>query len=357
MLFPEKIPKSCEHSKNVLKLLNRVQSLSNADQLHMKSISRASVIKRMQSILRSKLYDFPKPYDYFDSIDLKSNPVANFAYETNNSEQSLKTKPELKFMHWNVHAFHTKLADPIFTEYIQQGDFDFMMFNETRYSHQRFLNLKIHEYDLWDGKYNHYWCFSTKRLGYAGVCILSKMKALSSTFGFGNNEFDSEGRSVTLEFDDFYLVSIYSPNSGQFRLENRVRVWERGMHSHLKSLSQHKKVIVMGDFNVVHSNIDLFNPKTSKHKPGYTELERECFSNLLALGMKDAFRHKYPDTIEYSWWSRKRSARQKNYGWRFDYCLISDAITDHLIDIKHRKDILGSDHCPIEVIFTNFLNK
>jgi len=310
----------------------------------------------MQSFLRSKLYDFPKPYDYFDSIGIKPKLVASFVYENESSAQSLAKQSELKFMHWNVHAFHTKLVDPTFAEYIKQGDFDFMMFNETRYSYQRFLGLKVHEHELWDRKYNHYWCFSTNRLGYSGVSILSKIKALSSTFGFGGNEFDCEGRSVTLEFDDFYLVSIYSPNSGQFRLENRVRVWERGMHSHLKSLSLHKKVIVIGDFNVVHTPIDLFNPKASKHKPGYTELERECFSNLLALGMKDAFRHKYPNTIEYSWWSRKRSARQKNYGWRFDYCLISDALTDYLIDLKHRKDVLGSDHCPIEVTFTNFLN-
>jgi exodeoxyribonuclease-3 len=323
----------------------------------MKQFSRHSFLKRLHSIVRTKVYDYPKPYDYYDSIKWKYSPAANFVFDRVEPVIEFTSKQELKFMHWNVHAFHTKLKDPVFTEYIGQGDFDFLMFNETRYSPDRFKNLQVHKHELWEEKYNHYWCFSTKRLGYAGVGVLSRMKALSSTFGFGNNDFDSEGRVITLEFDDFYLVSIYSPNSGQLRLENRIKIWEKGMHSHLKSLSAHKKVIVIGDFNVVHTPMDLFNPKSSKHKPGYTELERECFSNLLALGMKDAFRHKYPDAIEYSWWSRKRSARQKNYGWRFDYCLISDALIENLLDIKHRKDILGSDHCPIEVTFTNFLKK
>ena len=198
--------------------------------------------------------------------------------------------------------------------------------------------------------YYAYWNYAEKK-GYSGTAIFSKEKPLNVTYGIGIEEHDKEGRVITLEFDNYYMVTVYTPNSqnGLARLEYRMK-WEDDFRNYLLNLKKNKPVIVTGDMNVAHKEIDLKNPKTNRKNAGFTDEERQKMTELLEVGFIDTFRYFYPDTEGiYSWWSYRFKAREKNAGWRIDYFLVSDDLKDKIIDAHIHTEIMGSDHCPIEL--------
>jgi exodeoxyribonuclease-3 len=198
--------------------------------------------------------------------------------------------------------------------------------------------------------YEQFWNYAEKK-GYSGTAIFCKKEPLSVTYGMGIEEHDQEGRVITLEFEDHYLVTVYTPNSKQelLRLDYRM-VWEDAFRAFLQELDKKKPVIVCGDMNVAKEEIDLKNPSSNHHNAGFTDEERDKMRTLLSAGFTDSFRYFYPDQKEiYSWWSYRFHAREKNAGWRIDYFLVSDRLTDRLKSAKIHTDIMGSDHCPVEV--------
>lgn len=198
--------------------------------------------------------------------------------------------------------------------------------------------------------YHQYWNYAEKK-GYSGTAIFTKEKPLSVSYGLGIEEHDKEGRVITLEFENFYMVTVYTPNSKNelARLDYRM-VWEDAFRDYLKVLDEKKPVIVCGDLNVAHKEIDLKNPKTNLRNAGFTEEERSKFTELLNAGFVDTFRYFYPDEVgAYSWWSYRFNARAKNAGWRIDYFLVSNSVKDKLEDAKIHSEVLGSDHCPVEL--------
>jgi exodeoxyribonuclease-3 len=228
-----------------------------------------------------------------------------------------------------------------FSEVFRQLDADFFCLQETK--------MQAGQLDLQFEGYESYWNYAEKK-GYSGTAIFTRHQSLGVTYGIGIEEHDHEGRVVTLEMPDFFLVCCYTPNSqdGLKRLDYRMS-WEDAFREYLVRLDQQKPVILCGDLNVAHEEIDLKNPKTNHMNAGFTDEERKQFSNLLASGFTDTFRYKYPEEVKYSWWSYRFQARQKNVGWRIDYFVISDRLRERLDDAKIHSDILGSDHCPIEL--------
>jgi exodeoxyribonuclease-3 len=191
--------------------------------------------------------------------------------------------------------------------------------------------------------------YSAIRKGYSGTCVISRKPPLSLRFGIGNEEHDQEGRVITAEFADYFLVTVYTPNSGAGlkRLEYRAQ-WDIDFLAHLKKLEDSKPVIVCGDLNVCHREIDIARPKANYNKsPGYTQKEIDGLDRIIDAGFTDTFRHFYPDTVKYSWWSMRGGAREKNVGWRLDYFLTSSALQDRLSGASILNDIYGSDHCPV----------
>ena len=197
--------------------------------------------------------------------------------------------------------------------------------------------------------YTSYWNYAEKK-GYSGTAIYTRHTPLSVTYGMGIEEHDHEGRVITLEMADFYLVTVYVPNSqdGLRRLDYRMK-WEDDFRAYLLQLDSKKPVVVCGDLNVAHEEIDLKNPKTNRRNAGFTDEERAKFSLLLQSGFTDTFRSLYPDQVTYSWWSYRFKAREKNAGWRIDYFLVSQRLAPQIVDAKIHTGILGSDHCPVEL--------
>ena len=220
-------------------------------------------------------------------------------------------------------------------------DADFFCLQETK--------MQEGQLDLQFEGYTSYWNYAEKK-GYSGTAIYTKHKPLSVTYGMGIEEHDHEGRVITLEMDDFYLVTVYTPNSqdGLRRLDYRM-VWETDFLAYLKRLDSHKPVIVCGDLNVAHQEIDIKNPKTNRRNAGFTDEEREKMSVLLDNGFTDTFRFLHPEEVTYSWWSYRFKAREKNAGWRIDYFLISDRLRPQLSGAAIHTEIFGSDHCPVEL--------
>ena len=199
--------------------------------------------------------------------------------------------------------------------------------------------------------YHQYWNSAVKK-GYSGTAIFTKKEPLSVAYGIGIEEHDQEGRVITLEFDDFYFITVYTPNSQNelARLPYRMK-WEEDFLAYLKKLEEKKPVIFCGDLNVAHKEIDLKNPKTNRKNAGFTDEEREKFSVLLENGFIDTFRYFYPDQEGiYSWWSYRFKAREKNAGWRIDYFVVSECLKDRLVDAKIHTEVFGSDHCPVELV-------
>ncbi len=220
-------------------------------------------------------------------------------------------------------------------------DADFFCLQETKMQEGQ-LDLRF------DG-YKSYWNYAEKK-GYSGTAIFTRHEPLAVSYGIGVDEHDHEGRVITLEMEDFYLVTVYVPNSqdGLRRLDYRMR-WENDFLAYVKRLDGRKPVVICGDMNVAHEEIDLKNPKTNRRNAGFTDEERARFSVLLASGFTDTFRRLYPDTVTYSWWSYRFKAREKNAGWRIDYFIVSDRLAGRLVDAKIHTGILGSDHCPVEL--------
>jgi exodeoxyribonuclease-3 len=218
-------------------------------------------------------------------------------------------------------------------------DADFFCLQETK--------MQVDQLDLQFPGYESFWNFADKK-GYSGTAIYTRQKPIQVTYGIGIDEHDHEGRVITMEMEDFYLITCYTPNSqdGLRRLDYRMK-WEDDFMDYLKRLDAVKPIILCGDLNVAHEEIDIKNPKSNRHNAGFTDEEREKFSDLLACGFTDSFRWKYPDEVKYSWWSYRFQARQKNAGWRIDYFVVSNRLQDRIDDAEIYTDILGSDHCPV----------
>ena len=247
----------------------------------------------------------------------------------------------LKLISWNVNGLRAVVGKG-FADTFRTLDADFFCLQETKMQEGQ-LDLRF------DG-YESYWNYADKK-GYSGTAIFTRHTPLSVQYGMGIDEHDHEGRIVTLEMPDFYLVCVYTPNSqdGLRRLDYRM-TWEDDFRRYLLSLDAKKPVIVCGDMNVAHEEIDLKNPKTNRMNAGFTDQERQKFGELLEAGFTDTFRHFYPDATDiYSWWSYRFRAREKNTGWRIDYFVTSRRLDDRLVDAKIHTEIFGSDHCPVEL--------
>ena len=247
----------------------------------------------------------------------------------------------MKFISWNVNGLRACVQKG-FTEYFQETDADFFCLQETK--------LQEGQIDFSPEGYYCYWNYAVKK-GYSGTAIFTKKKPLTVTYGIGIEEHDQEGRVITLEYENFYMVTVYTPNSQSelARLEYRMK-WEDDFRNYLLNLKKSKPVIVTGDMNVAHKEIDLKNPKTNRKNAGFTDEERQKMTELLEVGFIDTFRYFYPDTEGiYSWWSYRFKAREKNAGWRIDYFIVSDDLKDKLIDAHIHTEIMGSDHCPVEL--------
>lgn len=249
----------------------------------------------------------------------------------------------MKLISWNVNGLRA-CAGKGFSDVFRSLDADFFCLQETK--------MQEGQLDLAFEGYESYWNYADKK-GYSGTAIFTRLKPISVTRGIGIDEHDHEGRVITLEMEHFYLVTVYVPNAqdGLKRLDYRMR-WEDDFQAYLSELDKKKPVIVCGDLNVAHEEIDLKNPKTNHQNPGFTDEERAKFSQWLSRGFKDTFRTLYPEAQTYSWWSYRFHAREKNVGWRIDYFVVSDRLMPQVSDAKIHTDILGSDHCPVELELT-----
>ncbi len=247
----------------------------------------------------------------------------------------------MKLISWNVNGLRA-CEGKGFSEIFRQLDADFFCLQETK--------MQAGQLDIAFEGYESYWNYADKK-GYSGTAIFTRHKPIGVTYGIGIDEHDHEGRVITLEMDDFFLVTVYTPNSqdGLKRLDYRMK-WEDDFRTYLLQLDARKPVIVCGDMNVAHNDIDLKNPKSNRRNAGFTDEEREKFGTLLGSGFTDTFRFLYPEQVTYSWWSYRFKAREKNAGWRIDYFVTSQRLDDRIADAKIHTDIMGSDHCPVELL-------
>ena len=247
----------------------------------------------------------------------------------------------MKLISWNVNGLRACVQKG-FLDFFHEVDADIFCVQETKLQEGQ-IQLDLEGYE-------QYWNYAEKK-GYSGTAVFTKKTPLSVRYGIGIEEHDHEGRVITLEYEKFFFVTVYTPNSQSelARLDYRMR-WEDDFLAYIKSLEKTKPVIYAGDLNVAHQEIDLKNPKTNRKNAGFTDEERQKFSNVLANGMIDTFRYFYPDqTGIYSWWSYRFKAREKNAGWRIDYFVTSEALKEMLQDAKIHTEVLGSDHCPVEL--------
>ena len=246
----------------------------------------------------------------------------------------------MKFISWNVNGLRACVGKD-FEQSFNTLNADFFCLQETK--------MQAGQLDLQFPGYESYWNYADKK-GYSGTAIFTKHKPLSIKYGIGIDEHDHEGRVIALEYDKFYIVTVYTPNSqdGLRRLEYRMK-WEEDFQAFLHELDENKPVIVCGDMNVAHQEIDIKNPKTNHKNAGFTDEEREKMTILLNNGFIDSFRTLYPEQVTYSWWSYRFHARENNTGWRIDYFLTSERIKENIEDAKIHTEIFGSDHCPVEL--------
>jgi exodeoxyribonuclease III len=246
----------------------------------------------------------------------------------------------MKFISWNVNGLRAVVGKD-FESIFKMLDADFFCLQETK--------MQAGQLDLQFEGYESFWNYADKK-GYSGTAIYTRHKPLNVTYGIGIDQHDHEGRVITLEMNNFFLVTVYTPNSQDElrRLDYRMQ-WEDDFQAYLHSLDQKKPVIVCGDMNVAHQEIDLKNPKTNRRNAGFTDEERQKMTQLLDAGFTDTFRWKYPEEVTYSWWSYRFKARERNTGWRIDYFLVSNRLQPEVLDAKIHTDVLGSDHCPVEL--------
>jgi exodeoxyribonuclease-3 len=246
----------------------------------------------------------------------------------------------MKFISWNVNGFRSCLTKG-FAEFFAEVDADFFCIQETK--------MQPDQADFAPEGYHSYW-YSAQKKGYSGTAIFAKREPISVRYGLGIEEHDTEGRAITLEYENFYLLCVYTPNAQRelARLDYRMK-WEDALRSYITELDKSKPVIYCGDLNVAHEEIDLKNPKTNRQSAGFSDEERGKFSELLAAGFADTFRTLYPDTVKYSWWSYMFHAREKNVGWRIDYFVVSNRLMGQVHDSFILNEIMGSDHCPVGI--------
>ena len=245
----------------------------------------------------------------------------------------------MKFISWNVNGLRACMNKG-FMDTFQALDADFFCLQETK--------LQEGQIQLDIPGYMQYWCYAEKK-GYSGTAIFARQPAISVSYGLGTPELDTEGRLITLEYPEFFIVTCYTPNAqrGLARLDHRLR-WEEAFRAYLKDLDSKKPVILCGDLNVAHKEIDLKNPGSNRGNAGFSDEERQAFTELLELGFTDTFRKLYPDRIgAYSWWSYMYNARQNNAGWRIDYFVVSDRLADAIREAAIHPEFFGSDHCPV----------
>ena len=247
----------------------------------------------------------------------------------------------MKFISWNVNGLRA-CAGKGFEDIFKNLDADFFCLQETK--------MQEGQLDIAFDGYESYWNYAQKK-GYSGTAVFTKHHPVNVTYGIGTEEHDNEGRVITLEMEQFFLVNVYVPNAqdGLKRLDYRMR-WEDDFRAYLQGLDARKPVIVCGDLNVAHEEIDLKNPKTNRRNAGFTDEERGKFGVLLKAGFTDTFRTMHPDQVTYSWWSYRFRAREKNAGWRIDYFLVSDRLFPDIEEATIHTDIMGSDHCPVGII-------
>ena len=246
----------------------------------------------------------------------------------------------MKFISWNVNGFRACLNKG-FGDFFTNEDADFFSIQESK------MQPGQAEFDT--PNHHQFW-YSAEKKGYSGTAIFSKHEPISVKYGLGIDEHDHEGRAITLEYENFYLLNVYTPNSQRelTRLDYRM-TWEDALRNYMIELDKVKPVIYCGDLNVAHEEIDLKNPKTNHFSAGFTDEERGKFTELLASGFSDTFRTLYPEKVEYSWWSYMFQSRAKNIGWRIDYFVVSNRIMDKVSQAKIHTDIMGSDHCPVSI--------
>ena len=246
----------------------------------------------------------------------------------------------MKLISWNVNGFRACLNKG-FEQFFKDTDADFFCIQETK--------MQPEQASFEAEGYHQYW-YSAEKKGYSGTAIFAKHEPISVKYGLGIEEHDHEGRAITLEYDDFYLLCVYTPNAQRelARLDYRMK-WEDSLRNYIKSLDEKKPVIYCGDLNVAHEEIDLKNPKTNHFSAGFSDEERAKFSALLGSGFTDTFRALYPERVLYSWWSYMYHAREKNVGWRIDYFVVSDRLMPRVKDSFILTDVQGSDHCPIGI--------
>lgn len=247
----------------------------------------------------------------------------------------------MKLISWNVNGLRACVQKG-FLDFFNEVDADLFCLQETK--------LQAGQLDLELPGYHQYWNYAEKK-GYSGTALFTKTEPIAVTYGIGMEQHDKEGRVITAEFEAYYVVTVYTPNSQRelTRLAYRME-WERDFLNYLKKLEEKKPVIFCGDLNVAHQEIDLKNPKTNHKNAGFTDEERSCFDRVIESGFVDTFRHFYPELEgAYSWWSYMFQARAKNAGWRIDYFVVSESLTGRLLDAKIHSQVLGSDHCPVEL--------
>ncbi|MEH7626629.1 exodeoxyribonuclease III [Bacillus subtilis] len=249
----------------------------------------------------------------------------------------------MKLISWNVNGLRAVMRKMDFLSYLKEEDADIICLQETK--------IQDGQVDLQPEGYHVYWNYAVKK-GYSGTAVFSKQEPLQVIYGIGVEEHDQEGRVITLEFENVFVMTVYTPNSrrGLERIDYRMQ-WEEALLSYILELDQKKPVILCGDLNVAHQEIDLKNPKANRNNAGFSDQEREAFTRFLEAGFVDSFRHVYPDFEgAYSWWSYRAGARDRNIGWRIDYFVVSESLKEQIEDASISADVMGSDHCPVELI-------
>ncbi|MCY9394580.1 exodeoxyribonuclease III [Bacillus inaquosorum] len=249
----------------------------------------------------------------------------------------------MKLISWNVNGLRAVMRKMDFLSYLKEEDADIICLQETK--------IQDGQVDLQPEGYHVYWNYAVKK-GYSGTAVFSKQEPQRVMYGIGIEEHDQEGRVITLEFENMFVMTVYTPNAkrGLERIDYRMQ-WEEALLSYILELDQKKPVILCGDLNVAHQEIDLKNPKSNRNNAGFSDQERGAFTRFLEAGFIDSFRHVYPDLEgAYSWWSYRASARDRNIGWRIDYFVVSERLKDQIEDASISADVMGSDHCPVELM-------
>ncbi|KAL4438947.1 hypothetical protein ABPG74_016667 [Tetrahymena malaccensis] len=336
----QSVDKQTKKKKVMSKIVKKSSSVSESEQ-------------SQSSVATQKTKKQAQLGDFFAGIKKKPEAEVEDKVEINTElgDGIWKDRSSIKIACWNVNGLRAVLKREDLQKYIKQENPDILCLNETKIDESNFLKEKVYK-DIPSGYYQ-YWNFCIPPIkGYSGVSIFSKEKVISIKRGIDIAEHENEGRVLTAEFEKFYLVVVYVPNAGSelVRLDYRVNSFDKDFQNYLNQLKLKKNVILCGDLNVAHKEIDIANPKSNKNSPGFTIEERNSFSKFLDSGWIDTFRYLYPETIKYSWWSVRTKARESNIGWRIDYFVVNQEFKSCIKDSMINNNIYGSDHCPVEFI-------